>query len=266
MDTLSRVKALPCLYVGLLVAAGCGAQATPDYPGEKLSVVKGKVVSALTVPEVPDALVLANWGDVGAMFPPGGTTAEVEGEFPAQFSLALYEPPPEEKLFNPADSIRFAQDERPFDPAVESRIALAHIVAVAKDASGNPDPYHVLGAAEGHALLYVEEDIAEDSLGAAMFHAPLEAGYHLLEVRAIPEAEERGVIECEAAAVSVEAWKACGLNSRLHRADNDDTVTVRLVPDTELFFESYSPIYVSPGTDLDPTPTCNPMDPMNPCM
>lgn len=43
----------------------------------------------------------------------------------------------------------------------------------------------MLGAAEEHALLYVEEDLAEGSLGAAMFHAALTAGYHLLEAAGI---------------------------------------------------------------------------------
>jgi hypothetical protein len=252
--------------LAVLIASGCAAQATPDYPGEKLSAVKGVVVNELTETESEEAVVIADWGQVGAMF--GGfssTVAEIEGEFPAQFSLSLYEAPADEALYNPAEGIYWDGDVYPFDPANEPRIALGHILAVGKDAEGNPDPYRVLGGSEEHALLYAEAPIEEGSLGAAMLHATLPAGYHLLVVEELDAEEERAVIECEAESESVEEWLDCGLNSRLQVADPSDEVTVQMAPEGELTFPSYYPIFLTPGTDLDPGPTCNPMiDPMCP--
>lgn len=250
--------------LAVLLASGCAAQATPDYPGEKLAAVKGVVINQLTETETEDAVVVAEWGQVGAMFGFDRTVAEIEGEFPAQFSLSLYEAPPEQVLYNPAEGIYWQGAEFAFEPEDEPLIALAHIVAIGKDEEGNPDPYNVLGASEEHALLYASEPIEEGSLGAAMFHTTLPAGYHLLVIEPLDAEEERDVIECEAASETKDEWKACGLNSVLHLADPGDEVTVRLVPEGELVFPSYNPVFLPAGTNLDGGPTCAPMDPMCP--
>lgn len=247
-----------------LALAGCGSQATPDYPGEKLSVVKGVVVSELTQAEPEDALVVAEWGQVGAMFGFDRTVAEIEGEFPAQFSLTLYEPPPEQVLYNPAEQVAWS-GVYPFDPEAEPMIALAHIVALGRDAEGKPDPYNVLGASEQHALLYAADAIEEGSLAAEMFHATLPAGYHLVQIAEQDHEAERAVVECNAAAETIEEWKVCGISSRLDIAAPSTQVTVRLAPEADLEFPSYSPVYLPPGTDLTPPHGCVMGDPMIPC-
>lgn len=245
---------------GALIATGCGSQATPDYPGEKLSVIQGLVLNEGD--DTPDdAVVVVSWG-IG-MFGFGESVAEVEGEFPAQFSLALYEPPPEHVLHNPAEPWVFPEGH-PFDPADEATIAIGQIVAVAKDANGDPDPSAVLGGAEGHLVLYAETDIEEGSLTAEMIGASAPAGYHLVEVLPQdPEAEE-DVVTCQAAATDLDEWHECGFVQGWALAANDSEVAVRLVDSSELSLPYFSPILLGPNTDLDPAPGCMMGDPMCP--
>jgi hypothetical protein len=247
-------------------AAACGSQAGPNYQGDSLAKVTGVVVSELSnAADAPDAVVLANWGQVGAMFAPGGDTVDVTGDFPAEFTLSLFEPPPDDILYNPANDIAFDQGHMPFDAKDESRIALGRIVAVAKDQHGEPDPSHVIGGAEQHALVYVEKDMKKDSYGALLFHSALKAGFHLLSLAQRSNEDNQPILDCEVAAKSDEEWIDCGLNSILHPADADERVTVRLVDsDAELNFPSYYPVYLVPGTDVGAQPECG--DPMNPCM
>jgi hypothetical protein len=88
------------LWIWLSVfIAGCGEVVTPAYPGESLAILRGVVLN-------PDGLQLEN--DVAAHLiwssAPGSDTIQraasttFEARLPADFTLALYNPPPPEAL------------------------------------------------------------------------------------------------------------------------------------------------------------------------
>jgi hypothetical protein len=261
-----RQRIVASAWAGSLwVFSACGSQAGPSYPGESLVNVSGVVVSELTTDSTPDAVVLVNWGELGAMFPPGGDMADVSGSFPAKFTLALYEPPSEAMLYNPANDIALGTGAPPFDAALDSRIAMGRIIAVTKGADGKPEPYHVIGGAEQHALVYVEHDMQSNSYGARLFHAPLSAGFHLIDIRARSNADNQPILDCEVAATSNAEWVDCGLNSVLYPASAQAEVSVRLVDDEgQLNFPSMYPVYLPPGWQPPPPIECG--GPMDPCM
>jgi len=96
---------------------GCDAQAGEPYRGEPLLTMWGSVELALEV-ENEDALVptLAFRGDNDTLYL---AEADVEGAFPAEFTLNVYEPPPEGALVSLGDY----HEPRP-------RLALGYIAAV----------------------------------------------------------------------------------------------------------------------------------------
>lgn len=104
-----------------------------------------------------------------------GQTTPAVGEFPAQFSLDIVEPPPDEALITAVTGER-----------------LAYGVLVAVDPSGAPWrldlrqlpdlPDWLLGGSESHFLLYAPEAIPESSEWTAALGFSLRAGYQLMEV------------------------------------------------------------------------------------
>lgn len=259
----TRIMKRACGWLaGAALAAGCGSQATPDYPGEKLSVIQGLVLNERGGDAPGDALVVVSWG-VG-MFGFGESVAEVEGEFPAQFALSLYEPPPGDVLHNPAEPWSFPDYGYPFALEAEATIAIGRILAVGKDANGDPDPHQVLGGAEGHLLLYAETDIEEGTLTAEMIASSAPAGYHLVKVHAPNPAVDDPIVECQAGSQSLDEWHACGFVSNWSLAPNDDEVAVRLAPDHELELPYFLPRLLPPNTDLSGGPVCGMNDPMCP--
>jgi hypothetical protein len=99
---------------------GCDAQAGEPYRGEPLLTMSGSVELALEV-EDQEALIptLAFRGDDDTVHL---VDADVEGEFPAEFTLNVYEPPP--------DASVYALDEE-YGPG--PRIGLGYIGAVTPD-------------------------------------------------------------------------------------------------------------------------------------
>jgi hypothetical protein len=97
---LSHVPALGRLRCALALAAlhaiaGCDAQAPDDYRGEPLLSITGKVELALNREDragLKPALVFVRDGVLRIV------DVEVSGEFPAEFTLDVYEPPPEELI------------------------------------------------------------------------------------------------------------------------------------------------------------------------
>lgn len=162
-----------------LLAAACDPQATTDYAGEPMAQVRGVMSSAVT--EVPDGLVpIIFWQ--GSSY---GTQVDVVVRFPSSFTLDLYQPPPDEALFDfPAMS----------DRPDEIRLGFGSIellpFAVAEDGR------YPLGVAERHMLLYAEGDMAAGTLGADYVGAVLPAGYHLVKVIASDHPSCPGEHDC----------------------------------------------------------------------
>lgn len=272
---------LSVMFGGLLT--GCGSQATPLYYGESLGTAYGLVTNPDSV-DVSEARVVANWGWVGAMFGPAKTHADVQGGFPANFSLNFFETPPEEVLFTPADEIHGPQVGPQVDPSTrkltraqlaaergeyydytkESRVAIAHVLAVRAGTGNENDVGEILGGDEHHAILYVESDIQPGTYGEAMFQGLPKAGYHVLELE--PESDPWDTLHCEADAQNVDEWKACGLHTPVHVAGPDVKLDVRLVGDPNtLQFSALYPQWVPFGAQLpDPNakPDCDPNNAM----
>ena len=134
--------------IGLALAlAACDAQAPADYRGEPLGSVRGGI-------EAEGALE----GDAALLWwTPGGgaivrTPLQVRGEFPAGFSIDLFEPPPAEALLAPGDE-RPLRMYRTSGERVLCRgtwtgpRAVAHVAVV--DAAG-----HIAGLDEDRVLTY----------------------------------------------------------------------------------------------------------------
>ena len=279
-----RSKGWLALMLGGLSGA-CGAQATPDYYGDLLGVAHGLVSNPDGV-QVDDARVLANWGDVGQMFGPSHTFADVHGSFPASFTLDFYDPPPEAIMFTPADLIgspptgsyydpstfKGTRQELAaargsyYDPAHESRIAIAHILAVRDGTSSEHLVGDIVGGDEHHAIVYIESDIEQDSYGEALFSGRPKAGYHIYEIREVAQADWRDIRFCQAAAADVAAWKHCGIATPFYATDASTKLDVRLVnAQDELHFQNTTAPWVNIGAQLDEPDApiiCDENDPM----
>jgi hypothetical protein len=106
-----------------------------------------------------------------------GQTTPTIGEFPAQFSLDILVPPPDEALIGSATGERLAIGEfAALDPAG----APWHL-----DLTQLPHyPDWLLGGSERYVLLYAPEAIPDSSIWTLVLGQPLSAGYHLAELSA----------------------------------------------------------------------------------
>ena len=107
------------LACGLLVLLGCGDQTSPAYRGESLLSFSGRVelVNAPTQDELVPALAFQGVDGYWKLL-----DVDVEGEFPAGFTLHVFDPPPEGTL----SDLAAIHDGEPV-------IAVAYITAVSPD-------------------------------------------------------------------------------------------------------------------------------------
>lgn len=101
-------------------AAGCDAQTGDAYRGEPLLTMTGSVELALEVEnegELMPALAFRGLNDDMYV-----VEADVTGQFPAEFTLNVYEPPPEAAIYSLPDY----HDARP-------RVAIGYITAITDD-------------------------------------------------------------------------------------------------------------------------------------
>jgi hypothetical protein len=219
------------LLVVTLIDIGCDAQVDSDYPGEPLAEVVGTIRNEMSAapPEAVVALIWVNSASTPDVFV--GESVPASAHFPADFSMKLYDVPPDEIL---GDFTEGGQYPR------ESRIGMAYISVAIPDANGEVvlDPEEggpLIGLAEEYVLAYVEQDVAPDTYCEALLHGQLEAGYHLLEVIRQSDAEVQDIMDCRGAATTREERIACGIpSSDLFQAAPQGMKTrvpVRLVDD-----------------------------------
>jgi hypothetical protein len=170
---------LPALSL-LTLAAGCGAQAdTGTYRGEPLVTLQGAVdTNGITsgLPSSIDAALV--WADVkfdtsGQLFQSVtwvGVSTPVTGQFPANFTLSVYQPPP--------DSVMLAC------PSSTAREAVGFIYAVASgsDLTSGKQP-DVVGEAYDYMILYLDSDepAGWSCLPNMGFTYAPTKGYHLMQ-------------------------------------------------------------------------------------
>lgn len=157
------------LPLSALLLAACDAQVEPDYPGEPLATVHGTVVKAddSALGDIDAALVWVNLATNPDTLI--GARTDVEGAFPASFTLSLYEPPPAGALMDLPTLV--GPDE--------SRFGLAYIGALPAgvDAASTDD---LVGVSEGYLVVYVESDSKPGTQTEEFFGGPVSAGYHLM--------------------------------------------------------------------------------------
>lgn len=167
---------------------GCSAQADTSYRGTPLAQLHGTVQtdatsSLATAPPPLEAALL--WSG----FPPGqrdaklagkprqevGTSVPVSGQFPAQFALQIFTPPPDAALFG-----CFAND-----PNRPGRMAHASLFAIlAGSTTSSLTSTDLYGMARDYTVTYVDADLpaVSDCPGGA-----LTKGYHLYKFTPTPD-------------------------------------------------------------------------------
>ncbi|MEZ4385474.1 MAG: hypothetical protein R3A79_29380 [Nannocystaceae bacterium] len=106
-----------------------------------------------------------------------GERVSVSGEFPAAFTLDLYQPPPESALLVDADGIRVAYGW--------FVVADSEAETISFDIEDPTPPSSILGGTADHALIYAADPVPADSGWGGLLGGAFEPGYHVVEL--IPE-------------------------------------------------------------------------------
>jgi hypothetical protein len=216
-----------------LAPLACSAQADPDYRGEPLATIRGTVTTGDHPPstEMEAALI---WLQPEALT--GGAAyvvgrSRVTGNFPANFTLEILEPPPPDAGFTDG-----------FIAAIPAQSAPGqHTMGIP---SGGPeiDPWSLLGVAEHAGIVYFPQDSqapGDDIAFAAEFYkVPPVKGYHLWRSEVTRESEA-AAFQCEseglcARPVYDEPEKSPAENAALNaRAVEDQARCLQYVPGAE---------------------------------
>ncbi len=160
---------------------GCAGQADKTYRGEPLARLHGRVEAASTAPtDAPPLAAALVWGQtapnadakVAIARPRLGTSVPVSGRFPAEFTLDLYEPPPEGALFT-------CFPGTPDAPETPGSMATATVRAIRQGASpSSGTPFDFFGQVREFLVVYVDADVPA---GSACPGGALSKGYHLFK-------------------------------------------------------------------------------------
>jgi len=147
-------------------------------------------------PDVTEVLVDVRTPSVPFLTGGVGQTTPAVGEFPAQFSLDILEPPPAEALIGSTTGERVAIGLfAALDPAgAPFRIDLSQLPSY---------PSWLLGGSESHMLVFSPDGVPEGSLWSQASGLTLEPGFHLLEVLRGEEGEQETRLAPEGAASQV---------------------------------------------------------------
>jgi hypothetical protein len=159
--------------VVLLCFAACAPQADTKYRGDPLARLHGRVETSATAGSTPLAAALI-WSQIApnadakasVARPRLGTSVPVSGQFPAEFTLDVYEPPPAGALFTCF----------PENPAA-GRMGTASVRAIRDGASpSSGSPFDFYGDVKDVLVVYVDADLPAQS---ACPGGALTKGYHL---------------------------------------------------------------------------------------
>jgi hypothetical protein len=177
------MQKLPLLLLATLAA--CDSQVDGNHKGDELAVLTGTVENLRTQP-TDDAEVAVLWLNVTVAdetYTPD--TVSVEGNFPSEFSISIYEPPIDLAINDFGDS-RFG-------------FALIFAAEIGTDYSEeNEEGVGVLGGDTQHVLVYVPEEIAPGTVAATILRGTPAPGFHIYNVGHLTEAESLSRAECEA--------------------------------------------------------------------
>lgn len=211
--------------------AGCASQVDADHQGTALATLGGSVRNARTV-ATGDAEVVVLWHNTsGSPDLTGTDSVEVEGSFPAQFTLSIYQPPAPE-LLNDWNGIKFG---------------VAYIIAASPGTDvSDDDSAGLLGIDANHLLVYLPQDIPAGSEVATLLRGTPRAGFHIYGVHKLSDAEQLERQQCEeglgTSATMEQIYSTCG-----GAAWFDDFVPLDTDLDTNLEVELVDDI-----NDVDP--------------
>jgi hypothetical protein len=187
----------PILVLASLAA--CDSQVDGNHNGTALAELAGNVDNQRTRPTA-DAEVAILWmNSSGSPDLAAAETVAVEGNFPAAFTLSIYEPPPD-ALINDYE---------------DSRMGVAFVVAgeVGTDYLTD-DGAGVLGMDTAHLLVYLPEDVQPGTTVATVLRGTPAAGFHVYDVGHLSEQERLDRQTCRDALPEnhtlQELFDACG--------------------------------------------------------
>jgi hypothetical protein len=168
----------------------CTGQSTPSSAESACVAACGEVTCegleswndcVSSCPDVTEVIINTQTPTVPFLSGAVGQTTPAIGEFPAQFSLEILQPPPAEALIGSATGERLAIGLFiGLDPAgAPFRIDLTE---------GTNYPDWVLGGSESHLLLYAPDGITESSIWFPLLALTLTPGYHLMQL--LPPVED----------------------------------------------------------------------------
>ena len=164
--------------------AACDSQVDSEHQGTALAKISGSVGNSRTLPVNSGAEVVAVWQkSSGSPDLTGVNSVEVEGSFPAQFTLSIYEPPPT-NLLNDWDGVQVG---------VALLIAGVPGTDFSSDESAEAG---VLGMEENHLLVYLPQAVPVGSAAAAILRGTPAAGFHIYDVGRITDVEQQQRENC----------------------------------------------------------------------
>lgn len=176
---MSRLGSL-VLFASLLAA--CDSQVDGDHQGTPLAQIGGSVRNTRTLP-TGDAEVVVVWqNSSGSPDIVAADSVEVEGSFPAQFTLSIFEPPAD-ALLNNFNGVK---------------VGVAYIVAgeVGADYSDD-DGAGILGAEENHLLVYLPEAVPAGTDASYILHGTPAAGFHIYNMHKLTDQEQDDRRACQ---------------------------------------------------------------------
>lgn len=161
--------------------AACDSQVDADHQGTPLAKIGGSVRNTRTLP-TGDAEVVVLWQNTsGSPDIVAADSVEVDGSFPANFTLSIFEPPAD-TLLNDFNGVK---------------VGVAYIVAGELGTSyDSDDGAGVLGAEENHLLVYLPEAVPAGSDASYILHGEPAAGFHIYNMHKLSEQEETDRAAC----------------------------------------------------------------------
>ena len=193
---MSRLLALALA----LPAAACASQVDSNHQGTPLAKIGGTVRNTRTLPVDQGAEVVVVWGNSsGSPDLSGADSVEVQGSFPAQFTLSIYEPP-EDLLLNNWSG---------------TKVGVAYIVAgVPGTDYSNDNSDGILGIEVDHLLVYLPAAVPAGSDASYILHGTPGPGFHLYGVHKLTDAEKQTRQDCVtglgASATIANEFTTCG--------------------------------------------------------
>jgi hypothetical protein len=179
--------------------AACDSQVDGSHQGEPLATLDGTVENQRSSAVTGADVVVAWIYDSGEGDSVASQRVTVDGDFPARFSLAMYEPPEDNVLQPTPDGGRFG---------------IGYVVAVEEGATSLESEESILGMDPEHVLVYVPEDVQAGSEIALFLHSTPAAGFHIYGFRRLTDTEYEEREACKSTlspeATTAELYATCG--------------------------------------------------------